>query len=101
MATVIGEPSVTILTVERSPESNGSAQAAACGVASCASATRRFERAAAAATPAAAPETNFRRLREDPLILSQMFIDVHLLQRRRFDGPMTLRHALLRACTIH
>jgi hypothetical protein len=99
MATVIGDPSVTIVTDERSPESNGSAQATACGVASCASATKRFE-LAAAATPATAPETNLRRLSEDPLILPQMFIDVHLLQRRRFDGPMTLRHALLRACTI-
>jgi hypothetical protein len=78
MATVIGDPSVTIVTVERSPESNGSAQAAACGVASCASATRRFE-LAATATPAAAPETNLRRLSEDPLILPHLFIDVLLL----------------------
>src|SRR5215203_7127882 len=101
MATVIGEPSETILTVERSPESNGSAQAAAIGVASCASATRRFEPVATAATPAAAPETNLRRLREDPLILPQMFIDVHLLQLYRFHGPMRLRHAQLRACTIY
>jgi hypothetical protein len=79
IATVIGEPSVTIWTVERSPESNGSAQAAACGVASCASATRRFEPTAATATPAAAPETNLRRLSEDPLILPHLFIDVLLL----------------------
>src|SRR5215218_739618 len=100
MATVIGEPSETILTVERRPASNGSRQAAACGVASCAKETRRFE-PTAAATPAAAPETNLRRLREDPLILPQMFIDVHLLQLYRFHGPMRLRHAQLRACTIY
>jgi hypothetical protein len=79
MATVIGDPSVTIVTVERSPESNGSAQATACGVASCASATKRSERAATAAAPAAAPETNLRRLREDPLVLPHLFIDVYLL----------------------
>jgi hypothetical protein len=41
-------------------------------------ATKRFE-LAAAATPATAPETNLRRLSEDPLLLPQMFIDVHLL----------------------
>jgi hypothetical protein len=85
MATVIGEPSVTILTVERRAASNGSAQATASGVASCASATKQFESAAEAATPAAAPETNFRRLKEVPPILSQTFIDLHLLECR-FDG---------------
>jgi hypothetical protein len=62
-------------------------------------ATKRFE-LAAAATPATAPETNLRRLSEDPLLLPQMFIDVHLLQLYRFHGPMRLRHAQLRARTI-
>jgi hypothetical protein len=88
-----------MLTVERSPDSNASAQAAAWGVASCANAPRRFELTATAATPAAAPETNLRRLREDPLILP-LFIEVHLLQHRRFDEPMTPKHAPVRACTI-
>jgi hypothetical protein len=78
IATVIGDPSVTILTVESKPASNGSPQAAACGVASCASTPKRFE-SAAAATPPAAPVTSLRRLSEDPLPFPQMLIDVHLL----------------------
>jgi hypothetical protein len=50
--------------------------------------------------PAAAPETNLRRLRLDLLIVPPMFIDVRLLQRRRCDRPMPLGRAQLRARTI-
>jgi hypothetical protein len=43
--------------------------------------------------PAAAPETNVRRLIADTPFFPQIFIDVHLRQRRWFDGPLTIRFA--------
>jgi hypothetical protein len=85
MATVMGDPSLTIFTVERRPASNGSAQAAA-GVASCAKADNRDgPPSAAMAAPAADPATSARRLSGRPSALLQMLIDLHLLSRLRIQ----------------